>query len=186
MVSLSASSLSFGSQPVAITNAPVAVFFTNSGSSALKINSLTITGGDAKSFGQTSSCGSSVAAGRICKIAILFTPAASGARSAALTITDNSPDSPQRIALAGTGLHDVVLAWTPSLSTSIGGYIIVRSAGDRLNAQIFSATPMAGTTYVDTNVEPGHTYQYWIISVSPDGITLSPDSPEASATVPSP
>ncbi len=63
-VSLSASSLSFGSQPVAITSAPVSLFLTNSGSSTLKISTLTITGGDTKSFAQTSSCGSSVAAGQ--------------------------------------------------------------------------------------------------------------------------
>ncbi len=186
-IALSTSSLSFGNQPVAILSAPEAITLTNTGSSNLaKITGIAIRGADATSFTPSNGCGSTVAPGDSCKIAILFKPKASGAEVASLTLTDNATDSPQTVGLSGTGMHDVVLTWTPSASSGIGGYIILRSTGARPSAKPLFLTPIPGTTYADTNVKTNLKYQYWVITISSNGIIESPDSPGASATVPSP
>jgi hypothetical protein len=48
-------------------------------------------------------CGATLAAGTKCTIDITFTPAALGARSAALSVVDDACMSPQTIALSGKG-----------------------------------------------------------------------------------
>jgi hypothetical protein len=48
-------------------------------------------------------CGSTLAVGADCTLAISFSPTASGARTAVLQIVSNSPSSPDVIQLAGTG-----------------------------------------------------------------------------------
>ena len=57
-------------------------------------------------FAQTNNCGSSVAAGGSCTVAVTFTPTATGTRTFSLTITDNSnavAGSKQTVSLTGTG-----------------------------------------------------------------------------------
>jgi hypothetical protein len=49
------------------------------------------------------SCGSSLAIGANCTIHGHFTPTATGALTAAVTITDSASGSPQSISLSGTG-----------------------------------------------------------------------------------
>ena len=78
---------------------------SNPGSAALSITSIAIIGTNSGDFAQTNTCGSSVAAGGSCTISVTFTPAAAGARSAAVSITDSATGSPHSIALSGTGLQ---------------------------------------------------------------------------------
>src|SRR5439155_370318 len=47
---------------------------------------------------------------------VTFTPSANGSRSASVTITDNAADSPQNVALSGTGVSPVVSLSPSSLS----------------------------------------------------------------------
>jgi len=47
--------------------------------------------------------GSAVAPGASCLVEVSFTPTQIGARTGNLTFTDNAPDSPQNVALSGTG-----------------------------------------------------------------------------------
>jgi hypothetical protein len=78
-VSLFPTSLSFGSQPVGTTSTPQTITLTNTGSATLSTTSLAFTRTNTSDFAQTDACGSSVAAGAHCTIAVMFTPAASGA-----------------------------------------------------------------------------------------------------------
>jgi uncharacterized repeat protein (TIGR03803 family) len=100
---LSATSLSFGSLPVGTTSASQSVTLTNNGSTVMSIGSIALTGADVSSFVFSNNCGTSVAAGASCTIHGHFTPAAAGALTAAVTITDNALGTPQMIALTGTG-----------------------------------------------------------------------------------
>ena len=75
----------------------------NPGSAALSISSIAISGMSINDFAQTNTCGSSLAAGATCTIAVTFTPTASGARYAQVTLTDNAAGSPQAVGLTGTG-----------------------------------------------------------------------------------
>ncbi len=99
-VALSPSSLSFGNQGITTTSAPQGVALTSTGTASLLISSITTTG----DFAETNNCGTSVPPPTTCTISVTFTPTATGARSGTLTFTDSAANSPQTVALAGTGI----------------------------------------------------------------------------------
>jgi Tol biopolymer transport system component/PKD repeat protein len=101
-IALSPGSLAFGSQLVGTTSNPLTVSLTNAGTTDVAISSI-VANGD---FVQTDNCGSSVAAGASCTIIAKFTPTATGARSGALTITNNAAGSPHTVSLSGTGISN--------------------------------------------------------------------------------
>jgi Abnormal spindle-like microcephaly-assoc'd, ASPM-SPD-2-Hydin len=92
--------VSFAKQLVGTTSAAQTVALYNPSSPPLKITSIVASG----DFTQTNTCGSDVAGGANCTVSIIFVPTAAGTRTGRLTITDNSPGSPQVIGLTGTGL----------------------------------------------------------------------------------
>jgi hypothetical protein len=102
-VSLSTTSLSFGTQGVNTTSTAESVTLSNSGNATLSITAFALSGTNPGDFNQTNTCGTSVAAGAACTISVTFTPSATGTRTAALGITDNAAGSPQTISLTGTG-----------------------------------------------------------------------------------
>ncbi len=103
MVSLSPTSLAFGSQAVSTPSTPQTIALNNTGNGALSITSITVTGTNASDFSETDNCDSSVAAGGNCTMSVTFTPSASGSRTASLSITDNASGSPQAVSLSGSG-----------------------------------------------------------------------------------
>jgi hypothetical protein len=184
---LSPTSLAFSSQSVDMASEAQTITMTNTSTTTLSITSFAVTGTNAGDFVQNNTCGSSLAAGANCTISITFTPSASGARTAALSVTDNGTGSPQTASLSGTGSHDVITAWTASPSSGIMGYNVYRgttSGGE--SSTPLNSTPINGTTFTDESVAAGVTYYYLVTSVASNGTTQSPASNEASATVPSP
>jgi hypothetical protein len=127
---------------------------------------------------------------------VVFTPTASGSRSASLTVTDDSNNvagSTQSATLTGTALHDVILNWVPSPTTGVSGYDIFRGTASGGESTTPIATQVAAgctslttCTYVDTAVVAGTKYFYVVTAVSSSGNTQSSPSNEASATVPTP
>ena len=101
-VTLSPTSLAFGTQLVKSTSAPQTVTLTNTGFQTLNITSITSSSGD---FAQTNNCGSTVAAGANCTITVTFTPTTPNARTGTITITDDAPASPHTVSLTGTGTY---------------------------------------------------------------------------------
>jgi len=95
--------LSFGSIVVGSSSGSQPITLDNSGSEALTISSVAISGPNSSDFSQTNNCGTSVAAGTSCSIAVTFSPTATGAMTASVTITDNASNSPQTVSLTGTG-----------------------------------------------------------------------------------
>src|SRR5258707_15059406 len=102
VVSLSATSIGFGNQPIGTSGAAQSVTLTNTGNATLTL-SIAITGTNSGDFAQTNTCGASVTAGANCTISVTFDPTASGSRSASVTITDNAPGSPHGLSLTGMG-----------------------------------------------------------------------------------
>jgi hypothetical protein len=91
--------LNFGSQTVA-TSAPAQIVqVSNTGADPL---TLTVTSSGDFSF--VTSCGTSIASGTSCPIAVTFSPTTTGARSGSLTLLDNAPGSPHTVTLNGTGV----------------------------------------------------------------------------------
>ncbi len=102
-LSISPTSLSFGSQLVGSSSAAQSVTLTNSGNAALSISSVAVSGTNASSFAQNNNCGSSVAAGGTCAIAVSFSPSTSGALTALLTVVNSVTGNSVTVSLSGTG-----------------------------------------------------------------------------------
>jgi hypothetical protein len=100
-------SLAFASQTVGTSSSPLVVTLTNSGTATLTVTSISITGANTGDFSETTTCGGSVAAGASCSISVTFTPAASGTRTANISVADSAAGSPQTVALTGTGIAPV-------------------------------------------------------------------------------
>ncbi|HTW56504.1 MAG TPA: choice-of-anchor D domain-containing protein, partial [Terriglobales bacterium] len=102
--SFSPASLAFPSTLISTASSPLTLVLTNAGTVAMSITGFTLTGTNASDFAiTTNTCGSSLAAGAKCGLKVTFTPAALGARSAAISVADNACMSPQPIALSGKG-----------------------------------------------------------------------------------
>jgi dienelactone hydrolase len=97
--------LDFGARSVGSTSPAKIATLTNTGNSALTVSGITITGTNPTDFALVSStpCGASVAASATCDIKVTFKPSAKGSRTAIISIADSSSDSPQQVALSGTG-----------------------------------------------------------------------------------
>ena len=99
VVMLSTTNLTFGAQLDGTRSAAQSVTLTNSGAVTLNISSIAASA----DFLQKNNCGSSVPAGASCTIKVAFKPSAKGVLTGNVTITDDAADSPQTIALTGTG-----------------------------------------------------------------------------------
>jgi hypothetical protein len=113
--SLSPSSIAFPVQYLGTSGLPQTVTVTNTGTAPLLISGVNTSAAD---FGTLNACGSSVAAGSSCAIGVFFDPTTTGSRTGTLTITDNTPGSPQTVTLSGTG-QDFSLAPVSPASTTV-------------------------------------------------------------------
>jgi centrosomal CEP192-like protein len=113
-VSLSSTSLAFGSQIVGTNSAAQTLTLKNTGNDILKITGIAVS----SDFSETDTCGASVAAAVQCAISVTFTPTTSGARAGTLTITDDAGGSPQTISLSGTGEDFSIAASSNSSATA--------------------------------------------------------------------
>ena len=138
-VAWSPASLSFAAQAVGSSNASKTVTLTNNLATALSISGITFTGANAGDFAETDTCGSSVAANSNCTISVTFTPQATGTRTATLSVNDNANNSPQTIALTGTGV--VQVAWSPT-SLSFGAQAVGTSSVSK-NITLTNSLPTA-------------------------------------------
>ena len=99
---VSATSLSFGSQPHGTSSGAQPVTVTNTGSQALTITSITISGTNLHLFSQTNTCGTSVAVGSNCTISVVFEPISKGLKAAQLNVNSSGAGT-KTVGLSGTG-----------------------------------------------------------------------------------
>jgi hypothetical protein len=99
-VSVSPLTVNYGTVTVA-TKKTQTVILTNDQKKALPITGITLGGTNAGDFTETSNCGTTRRAGWDCTITVAFTPTATGARSATLSIQDAV--GTQTVQLIGTG-----------------------------------------------------------------------------------
>lgn len=132
-VSLTPSSLNLGSEDIGSTSTAQSATLKNTGSGPLTINSITFTGANPGDFGETNNCPLSpqqLTSQNSCIISVTFSPAAKGARSASLSVSDTGPASPQKVAVSGTGTQPVV-AFNPSSGISFPSTIVGTASGTR-------------------------------------------------------
>jgi F5/8 type C domain/Pectate lyase superfamily protein/Abnormal spindle-like microcephaly-assoc'd, ASPM-SPD-2-Hydin len=138
-LSASPTSVAFGSEAVGSTTAAQKITVTNTGSAAASISSIS-TGAP---FAQTSTCGTSIAAGGSCTVSVTFTPTAADGASASLTVASNATNPSLTVPLTGTG-------------TSGGSGT---SSNLALNAPISASS--STQTYVAANADDGNASTYW-------------------------
>jgi hypothetical protein len=108
---VSTNTLNFGNQGVGATSNPMTVTLTNSGASPLNFQSITFGGPNAAEYGlaSTTTCmqGTPVAPNSgTCVLNVTLTAAATGARTATLTLVDSA--GTQTVSLSGTGVQVTV------------------------------------------------------------------------------
>ena len=84
-------------------NLTKSVTVTNTGTTALDISRVGVTGVDAGDFTPSNLCPSSLAPTDSCTIEVRFAPSSTGSPTATLTVTDNATTSPQSVPLSGKG-----------------------------------------------------------------------------------
>jgi len=99
LATITPTSLTFASAAVNTTSAPQTITLSNTGNATLNISNIQITG----DFAQTNNCPDALSFGSSCQFQVTLTPTTGGALTGAITLTDDAPDSPQTIALSGSG-----------------------------------------------------------------------------------
>ena len=121
LLNSSASSLSFGNVNVSSTGTQT-VTLTNAGNSSVTISNVTVSGAGFNASGVSS--GLILTPGQTATLTATFTPASAGSVKGSVSVASNATNSPDSIALSGTGVaavnHSVALSWSPSTSTVIG------------------------------------------------------------------
>jgi hypothetical protein len=129
-----------------------------------------------------------LAAGQSASLAFTFTPQASGADAASISLFSNASNSPTVESLSGSGTlsspHSVGLSWSPSTSAVVGYNIYRSGTSGGPYAKINSALN-ATTAYTDNTVQAGLTYYYVTTAVDASGAE-STDSNQVQAVVPAP
>ena len=159
---LSAPSLSFGNVTQSVASSSQTIVLTNSGSATLTISGITTTG----DFSQTNTCGASLTPASRCNIAVVFTPSATGARSGTLSIADNATNSPQVVALTGTGVAAMTISAPQGAATSA----TISSGGTATyNLSIAPGAGFSGTVNLACSGAP----QYSSCSITPFTLNLA-------------
>jgi hypothetical protein len=131
-VTLSPTSETWGSIVVGVKTAAKLVTLTNSGTGTLNISNIA-SSGDFALATSSKPCGSTLAAGLSCKIAVTFTPTQAGTRGGNITIIDNAAGSPQTVALSGTGVNQATL-------TPVSATYAAQKRGTTSAAKVFTLT----------------------------------------------
>jgi hypothetical protein len=102
---LTATDLDFGGQRIGFSSTPRVLTVTNTGGAALVIGIDSEAGSNPGEFVITDNCaGQTIAASATCTLTVVFTPMATGSRSATLTINSNASNNPVTVTLRGVGL----------------------------------------------------------------------------------
>ncbi len=162
---LSGTRLTFTS-PLNVTTSSQSVTLSNPGGATLNIGSITLAGTNASSFAKTTTCGATLAAGASCTLSATFTPTAATGYSATITLTDNAPDSPQVITLAGTGTSSNAsityqLYQLPDPGTGAGSgtmaalYALVNNAHNTIDLTMYAMQDTTFSGYLVTACQRG-------------------------------
>jgi pimeloyl-ACP methyl ester carboxylesterase len=124
---VSPTSIAFGNQALGSMGTTHTVTISNNTGVLVNIAAIAVNGTNPGDFQQTSStCGPTLAFNSSCTINLVFAPSALGARTATLTIVDDATNSPQAVALSGTGI--VPVAVTPASLAFAGRAVGTTSA----------------------------------------------------------
>jgi len=176
-LSINAASVGFGN---VILNTAVtqSVTLTSTGTASVTINSATVTGVGFSLSAATLPV--TLNPGQVLTITIQFDPTTTGAATGQLIIASNSSTGTTMvISLSGTGSpHEVELNWTAPSSPDdpIAGYNVYRAPGGTSSFQLLSSLDLTQTAYVDSPVQSGQGYDYFVTSVDSYGTESVPSN----------
>ena len=127
-----------------------------------------------------------VPAGQSVGFSVTFAPQASGSTPGSITFDSDATNSPTTETLTGSGTqasqHSVALSWDPSTSQVIG-YNVYRRTGSSGSYTKLNSSVNATTSYTDTSVQSGQTYDYVTTAVDSSNVE-SAYSNQATAAIP--
>jgi hypothetical protein len=183
-LSITATSVAFGDVEVN-TASTQTVTLNSTGTAAVTVSAATVTGKGFTVSGSTFPV--NLNPGQAVTLDVQFDPTATGAVTGQLTIQSNSStNGTVVISLSGTGTTPQVdLSWdAPSSSPDpVAGYNIYRSTGGSSSYQLLNSSIDTETTYVDSTVQSGTAYTYYVESVDSSGVKSAPSN-LVSVTIP--
>lgn len=172
--SFAPTSLGYSARDIGTTSAAQEVTLTNSGTGAMKISSIAVTGANSGDFAATASTVSpcpiapaTLAAKSSCKVAVTFAPKGLGARNADLAFTDDAAGTPHKVPLSGTGTGTAPPpAGTPGISitpatvafgdqatgTAVTRQVLVKNPGTA--DLVIGTTPITGSANFTETATP--------------------------------
>jgi Abnormal spindle-like microcephaly-assoc'd, ASPM-SPD-2-Hydin len=176
-LTVSATSVAFGNVEVN-TASTQTVTLSSTGTAAVTVSAATVTGKGFTVSGSTFPV--NLNPGQAVTLDVQFDPTATGAVTGQLTIQSNSStNGTVVISLSGTGTTPQVdLSWdAPSSSPDpVAGYNIYRSTGGSSSYQLLNSSIDTETTYVDSTVQSGTAYTYYVESVDSSGVKSAPSN----------
>jgi hypothetical protein len=167
------------------TPATQTLTLTSSGGAPLTISTGTLTGTGFTMSGVTFPV--TLNPGQAATLDLQFDPTAVGAETGLVTITTNDPtQGTVTIALSGTGIstptYEVQLTWDAPTSTTdpAVGYNVYRSTASGAY-QLLNTSINSPTTFTDTTVVSGDSYNYEVTSVDASGVESAPSNVYAAA-----
>jgi hypothetical protein len=150
---------------------------TSTGTSAVTVNSVAITGSGFSASPVT--LPATLNPGQSIALTLTFDPTVVGSMTGQLTIgSTSSTNSTLTIPLTGTGNpHQVDLSWLPPSGSSIGisGYNVYRAPSGGTSYALLNSLD-AQTAYSDSGVQSGQTYNYYVTSVDSSGAESVPSN----------
>jgi hypothetical protein len=126
-LTLTPTSLDFGNQAVKADSAVQTVTLKNDGKADLGKLAFTVDGTDKKDFAldkKATTCKTTLAVGKDCKVGLTFKPSTAAAKSATLTIKSDAAGSPNTVALKGTGVVEQAAATLTPSSLDFGNQVL--------------------------------------------------------------
>ena len=186
-LSINATSIAFGNVSLN-TPATQSVTLTSTGTAGVTVSLATVVGSGFTVSGATFPL--TLSSSQSATISVQFDPTVAGAAGGTLTIVSTSLTNPTvTIGLSGTGVaavaYQVNLSWDAPTSSSdpVAGYNVYRTPSSASSYVQLNSTVVTGTTYVDSSVQDGQTYDYIVESVDAAGVTSAPSN---TAVVPIP
>lgn len=139
-------SLSFNPVAQGELEGPQMIQITNIGSAALHISNIALGGANPQDFLQTNNCvATAIAVNASCSVNVSFTPQATGARAASLTLTDDASAQTQTLSVQGTGTAAFQLIPAPSSATTAS---IAAGQTAQFNLQLNPGTGFMGNVSI--------------------------------------
>ena len=128
-----------------------------------------------------------MAAGQTAELNVAFAPKVTGSVSGTVSVVSSATNSPNGIAVSGTGVsntsHSVSLSWNASSTSGVVGYYVYRSTVSGSSYTRLTSSAVGALKYTDGTVSTGKTYYYVVTAVGSGG-TESAHSTQVNAIIP--